>query len=151
MAVTMVLAHEYGHAVAAPGRPGRRATRRRWSAEQQADCLAGVYMRWVAEGNSPRFTLSTGDGLNNLLAAMIAFRDPLLTESDAEVGEDEHGSAFERVSAFQFGFTDGAASCAAIDLEEIDQRRGDLPCCCPTTRPASCRSPRSRCGRSSTR
>jgi hypothetical protein len=42
--------------------------------------------RWVVEGNSPRFTLSTCDGLNNLLAAMIAFRDPLLNESDAEVG-----------------------------------------------------------------
>ena len=35
-------------------------------------------MRWVAEGNSPRFTLSTGEGLNNVLAAVIAFRDPLL-------------------------------------------------------------------------
>jgi hypothetical protein len=99
--------------------------------EQQADCLSGVYMRWVAEGHSPRFTLNTGDGLNNLLAAMIAFRDPLLNESDVEVGEDEHGSAFERVSAFQFGFTDGAASCAAIDSKEIDQRRGDLPVLLP--------------------
>ena len=63
----MVLAHEYGHSVQhqaglvdddTPTLVG----------EQQADCLAGVYMRWVAEGNSPRFTLSTGDGLNNLLA-----------------------------------------------------------------------------------
>jgi hypothetical protein len=99
--------------------------------EQQADCLAGVYMRWVAEGHSPRFTLNTGDGLNNLLAAMIAFRDPLLNQSDPEVGEDEHGSAFERVSAFQFGFTDGASSCAAIDTKEIEQRRGDLPVLLP--------------------
>jgi hypothetical protein len=99
--------------------------------EQQADCLAGAYMRWVAEGNSPRFTLNTGEGLNNLLAAMIAFRDPLLTESDPEVGADEHGSAFERVSAFQFGFTDGASSCKGIDMKEIEQRRGDLPVLLP--------------------
>ena len=98
--------------------------------EQQADCLAGVYMRWVAEGNSPRFTLSTGDGLNNLLASMISFRDPLMSELEYS-GEDEHGSAFERVSAFQFGFTDGASSCAAIDLKEIGQRRGDLPVMLP--------------------
>ena len=62
---------------------------------------------------------------------MIAFRDPLLNESDTEVGEDEHGSAFERVSAFQFGFTDGASSCAAIDMQEIEQRRGDLPVLLP--------------------
>ena len=87
-------------------------------------------MRWVAEGNSPRFTLSTGDGLNNLLASMISFRDPLMSELEYS-GEDEHGSAFERVSAFQFGFTDGASSCAAIDLKEIGQRRGDLPVMLP--------------------
>jgi predicted metalloprotease len=130
MAVTMVLAHEYGHSVQRKAGLIEKKTPT-IVGEQQADCLAGVYMRWVAEGNSTRFTLSTGDGLNNLLAAMIAFRDPLLNESDFEVGEDEHGSAFERVSAFQFGFTDGAASCAAIDLLEIEQRRGDLPLLLP--------------------
>ncbi|MDT5323563.1 MAG: hypothetical protein QOF25_715 [Mycobacterium sp.] len=130
MAVTMVLAHEYGHSVQHQADLVKPSTPTLVS-EQQADCLSGVYMRWVAEGHSPRFTLNTGDGLNKLLAAMIAFRDPLLNESDAEVGEDEHGSAFERVSAFQFGFTDGAASCAAIDTKEIDQRRGDLPVLLP--------------------
>ncbi len=129
MAVTMVIAHEYGHAIQRQARLNKRNTPTLVS-EQQADCLAGVYMRWVAEGNSPRFTLSTGDGLNNLLASMIAFRDPLLTEVEYS-GEDEHGSAFERVSAFQFGFTDGASSCAAIDLKEIGQRRGDLPVMLP--------------------
>ncbi len=89
-------------------------------------------MRWVAEGHSSRFTLSTADGLNNLLAAMISFRDPLLKEGgDSAAGEDEHGSAFERISAFQFGFTDGASSCASIDPAEIKQRRGDLPVLLP--------------------
>jgi predicted metalloprotease len=130
MAVTMVLAHEYGHSVQKQSGLVDKKTPT-IVGEQQADCLAGVYMRWVAEGHSKRFTLSTGDGLNNLLAAMIAFRDPLLYEGDFEGGEDEHGSAFERVSAFQFGFTDGATSCAAIDLEEIKQRRGDLPLLLP--------------------
>jgi hypothetical protein len=130
MAVTMVLAHEYGHSVQHQAGLAKPRTPTLVS-EQQADCLAGVYMRWVAEGHSPRFTLNTGDGLNNLLAAMIAFRDPLLNQSDPEVGEDEHGSAFERVSAFQFGFTDGASSCAAIDTKEIEQRRGDLPVLLP--------------------
>jgi predicted metalloprotease len=126
MAVSMVLAHEYGHAIARQSGIANKKTTT-LVAEQQADCLAGVYMRWVAEGDSPRFTLSTGDGLNNLLAAMIEFRDPLLNEEDAETVANPHGSAFERVSAFQFGFTDGASSCAAIDQAEIDQRRGDLP------------------------
>jgi predicted metalloprotease len=126
MAVSMVLAHEYGHAIQHQSGITDEQTPTLVS-EQQADCLAGVYLRWVAEGSSPRFTLSTADGLNNLLAAMIAFRDPLLQRGDPDADEDPHGSAFERVSAFQFGFTDGASSCAAVDAEEIAQRRGDLP------------------------
>lgn len=126
MAITMVLAHEYGHAIqqAAGINPKGVAT---LVAEQQADCFAGVYLRWVAEGKSPRFTLSTGDGLNNLLAAMISFRDPLLSENEGYAGGDEHGSAFERISAFQYGFTDGAAACADITLKEVNARRGELP------------------------
>lgn len=130
MGVAMVLAHEYGHSIQQQANLIRRGTPTLVS-EQQADCLAGTYMRWVAEGNSPRFTIDTGDGLNNLLAAVIAFRDPLLSEADAQLGMDEHGSAFERVSAFQFGFTDGAAACAAIDVKEIGQRRGNLPVLLP--------------------
>lgn len=126
MGVTMVLAHEYGHSISEQAGLVDANTPTLVS-EQQADCLAGSYMRWVAEDESPRFTLSTGEGLNNVLAAVIAFRDPLLSADDPEVGVDEHGSAFERLSAFQFGFTEGAAACAAIDLREIGQRRGDLP------------------------
>ena len=126
IAVTNVLAHEYGHAILHQARLNKKNTPTLVS-EQQADCFAGAYMRWVAEGNSPRFTLSTADGLNSLLAAVISFRDPLLSEEEYDAGVDEHGSAFERITAFQFGFTDGAASCAAIDAKEIAQRRGDLP------------------------
>ena len=129
MGVTLVLAHEYGHAV--QHQAGLNKNTPTLVAEQQADCFAGAYMRWVAEDNSPRFSLSTGEGLNNVLAAVIAFRDPLLAKGDPEVGVDEHGSAFERLSAFQFGFTDGPAACAAIDMREIGQRRGDLPALLP--------------------
>ncbi|MGA5545790.1 neutral zinc metallopeptidase [Mycobacterium sp. NPDC051198] len=130
MGAVMVLAHEYGHAIQQQAGLVNRKTPT-LVAEQQADCLAGSYMRWVAQGDSPRFSLSTADGLNKLLAAVIAFRDPLLTEAEARVGIDEHGSAFERISAFQFGFTDGPAACAAIDVKEINQRRGDLPVLLP--------------------
>jgi predicted metalloprotease len=130
MGVAMVLAHEYGHAVQLQAGLVDEDTPTLVS-EQQADCLAGVYVRWVAEDNSPRFTMSTADGLNSVLAAVIGFRDPLLNENDPEVGVDEHGSAFERVSAFQFGFTDGVAACKSIDMREIGQRRGDLPVLLP--------------------
>lgn len=130
MGVVMVLAHEYGHAIARQSDLSDDDTPTLVS-EQQADCFSGVYMRWVAEDNSPRFSLSTGEGLNNVLAGVISFRDPLLNEGDPDVGYDEHGSAFERLSAFQFGFTDGPSACAAIDLREIGQRRGDLPVLLP--------------------
>jgi len=130
MGVVMVLAHEYGHAIQYQSGMADNDTPT-LVAEQQADCLAGTYMRWVAEDNSPRFALSTGEGLNNVLAAVIGFRDPLLNADDPEVGVDEHGSAFERVSAFQFGFTDGVQACASIDMREIGQRRGDLPVLLP--------------------
>lgn len=126
MAIPLVLGHEYGHAIqrrallAGPATPSLVA-------EQQADCFAGVYMRWVAEGDSSRFTLSTGEGLNSVLAAVISTRDPVQQKADSDSDEDEHGSAFERISAFQMGFTDGTSACAGIDKKEVKQRRGDLP------------------------
>lgn len=126
IAVANVLAHEYGHAISHQAGLRKKNTPT-LVAEQQADCFAGAYMRWVAEDNSARFTLSTADGLNSLLAAVISFRDPPLSEDEFAPEANEHGSAFERITAFQFGFTDGAASCAAIDAKEIAQRRGDLP------------------------
>ncbi len=94
--------------------------------EQQADCFAGAYSRWVAEGRSPRFTLSTGDGLNRVLAGAISLADPVWTRQEADMVEG-HGTALDRTRAFQQGFVDGTASCAAIDLPSIEQQRGDLP------------------------
>jgi predicted metalloprotease len=128
--VLMVLAHEYGHAVSRlAGLAGKDTPT--LVAEQQADCFSGAYMRWVAEDSSQRFTLNTGEGLNSVLAGVVSFRDPVLNEGDPDVGYNEHGSAFERLSAFQFGFTDGPSACAAIDPQEIDQRRGELPVLLP--------------------
>lgn len=129
MGMVGVLAHEYGHAIQHKA-DLVLATDPVLVLEQQADCFEGAYMRWVAEGSSPRFTLNTSDGLNKLLASVITLRDPALQQSDYEELADsygEHGSAFERISAFQIGFTDGVQACAAIDEDEIDSRRGDLP------------------------
>jgi predicted metalloprotease len=126
MAVAMVLAHEYGHSVQYQAELNRPSTPT-LVAEQQADCFAGAYMRWVAAGDSRRFKLSTGNGLNALLASVVSFRDPVPRGNGAARGGGEHGSAFERVSAFQFGFTDGPETCKGIDAKEVAQRRGDLP------------------------
>jgi predicted metalloprotease len=124
--VAALIAHEYGHAVQTMAKlvdddtPGIV-----W--EQQADCFAGTYIRWVAEGKSPRFQLSTGDGLNHVLAAIITIRDHVYGPDDTQLIEQGHGTALDRISAFQIGFTSGAAECKKIDYDEIKQRRGDLP------------------------
>lgn len=127
MEINGLLAHEYGHAL-------------QWQAglvgdqrssilvrEQQADCLAGVYMRWVAEGHSPRFSLDTSRALDQVMAGAIAGRDPISTFDTLVLDPASHGTALDRVSAFQTGFDVGTDGCAAMDSTEIEQRRGNLP------------------------
>lgn len=126
MSVAALIAHEYGHAVQNMADLVSRSTPT-IVREQQADCFAGSYTRWVAEGSSPRFQMSTGDGLNRVLAGVITIRDPILTPDDVEMVEGGHGTALDRVSAFQTGFVDGLSACAAIDLDSIEQSRADLP------------------------
>lgn len=135
MSVVLVLAHEIGHAVQARLDLVDQNTAT-IVAEQQADCFAGSFMRQVAEGRAEHFQLSTGDGLNKVLAAIVLLRDQVGSELTEE---DAHGSAFDRVAAFQFGFTYGNQRCARIDLDEVtsratqlgfdpdDRRQGNLP------------------------
>ncbi|MBE1578801.1 putative metalloprotease [Amycolatopsis roodepoortensis] len=116
-AVMAVLAHEIGHAV--QFRLGLPAASPSIVKEQQADCYTGAYFRWVAEGRSPMFQVSTGRGLNEVLTALFRIRDSAGVAFD---DDGAHGNAFDRVSAFQFGFTDGPARCAKIDEREIEGR-----------------------------
>lgn len=124
--IAALIAHEYGHAVQHHAGVVNWLTETIVS-EQQADCFAGAYSRWVAEGHSPRFTLSTGDGLNKVLAGAISLADPVWSEQETDMVEEGHGTALDRTRAFQQGFVDGTASCAAIDLASIERQRGDLP------------------------
>jgi predicted metalloprotease len=124
--IAALIAHEYGHAVQHNADLVSLFTET-IVREQQADCFAGAYSRWVAEGHSPRFTLSTGDGLNKVLAGAISLADPVWSPQDAEMVEEGHGTALDRTRAFQQGFVDGVPSCAGIDLASIEQQRGGLP------------------------
>lgn len=126
MSAAALIAHEYGHAIQRMASLVNRRTPV-LVFEQQADCFAGMYIRWVAEGHSPRMTISTGEGLNRVLAAAIAIRDPLITPDTAELLEEGHGTALDRITAFQMGFNTGVTACTAINIDEIDRRRGDLP------------------------
>ncbi len=122
MAVVTVFAHEMGHAVQYQLGSVTEKTQTIVK-EQQADCYAGAFMRWVAAGSAPHFQLSTGNGLSQVLATMMFIRDEVGTTSTDEAA---HGSAFDRVTAFQFGFSDGPVRCDKIDNAEIQQRITEL-------------------------
>jgi len=121
LAVTMVLAHEMGHAIQTQLGPlsGVNNATPSIVLEQQADCYAGSFMRSVAEGKAKHFQMSTGDGLNKVLATTFFVRDE---PGSSFKGKSAHGNAFDRVFAFQTGFTDGPKRCAQIDVKEINSR-----------------------------
>jgi predicted metalloprotease len=118
MSVVLVLAHETGHAVQTRLGLVDQATPTIVS-EQQADCFAGAFFRHVAVGDSEHFEISTGPGIGQVLASVFSLRDP--TEG-VLVAPGAHGNAFDRVSAFQFGFAEGPVRCARIDTADVTQR-----------------------------
>lgn len=121
MAPPLVLAHEYGHAIQFAAHLATFDTPTIIK-EQQADCFAGTFMRYLAEGKGKRFALNTTDGLNEVLATTIWLRD--LTPGPKS---GEHGSAFDRVTAFKVGFADGVEACKKVNMAEIEARRAGLP------------------------
>lgn len=112
-AIAFALAHEWGHAI-----QGRVAPEVFSGVipsvyyELQADCYAGAWTGWVDGGNSEQLLLEEGD-LEAGIAGMLQVRDPVGTDVTDESSGSPHGSGFDRVSAFQEGFEQGAARCAA--------------------------------------
>ncbi|WP_448627254.1 neutral zinc metallopeptidase [Geodermatophilus sp. URMC 64] len=99
----LVVAHEFGHAVQARvGSPGPSI-----ATETQADCFAGAWTAWVADGSAAHVNLRTAQ-LDDLLRGYLLLRDPVGTSTAAQ---SAHGSGFDRVSAFQEGFDDGPTAC----------------------------------------
>lgn len=126
MAVVTVLGHEFGHAIQhrLQDKAGITKQTRTIVKEQQADCFTGSYFRWMAEGNSKYFSVSTSTGLNEVMASMYFIRDQA-GKSANEKGA--HGSAFDRTFAFQTGFEKGAKDCASMNQENIDARITEVP------------------------
>lgn len=99
----LVMAHEFGHAVQARvGSPGSSI-----ATETQADCFAGSWTRWVADGKAQHSTLDEAE-LDELLRGFFLLRDPVGTST---AQQSAHGSFFDRTSAFQEGFDDGPDAC----------------------------------------
>jgi predicted metalloprotease len=102
--VALVLAHEWGHAIQdRAGNAGQQTV----YLEQQADCFAGAFLDHTAQGGNA-LQLKPGD-LEASLGAMLLLRD---APGQSAADPSAHGSAFDRIGAFQDGFESGAEKCA---------------------------------------
>ena len=102
--IPVVLAHEWGHAM--QQRSGFfEANELTVSAELQADCFAGSWSRHAKD--SGVFDVSEAQ-LDSALAGILDLRD---TPGSSAEDPSAHGSGFDRVSAFQDGFDNGASTC----------------------------------------
>jgi predicted metalloprotease len=121
MAVVTVLAHEMGHAIQFRllEKSNIDQTTPTIVKEQQADCYAGTFFAHVADGKAKHFQLNSGEGLNRILATMFFIRDPAGLSANTR---GAHGLAFDRVFAFQEGYTKGPRRCAEMDSDEINKR-----------------------------
>jgi len=111
-----ILAHEMGHLVQARLGVARTST---LLLEQQADCYAGAYWRWVADGNSRYFDFSSADGMRQVFTAMMWVGDPVGVGAD---NAGAHGNSFDRSFAAAIGFANGPERCNQISQQEVDQR-----------------------------
>ncbi len=115
--IALTLAHEWGHAI----QDQAGLTGPTIALEQQADCFAGAWVRHVADGETTRLSLRAGN-LDSGLAGFLTFRDPPGSNPSAK---GAHGSAFDRVGAFQEGYDSGPQRCA--DFENNPPELTDIP------------------------
>jgi predicted metalloprotease len=116
--VAIVIAHEYGHAIQARFVTFDRTV----DLELQADCFAGAWTGRVASGQAQGFAPDDVD-LDKTVAGMIAIRDQPGTSPDNPFA---HGSGFDRVSAFQDGYENGAARCEEYANENENRRTAEI-------------------------
>jgi predicted metalloprotease len=118
-AVVIVLAHEMGHAVQRRMGITPESERREPQkfptilTEAMADCFAGTFTKWVNDGKSEHLDIGE-DALDSALGALVTFRDPVGTSPR---DGSAHGNAFDRVSAFQDGYQQGAKFCGAMTVQ----------------------------------
>ena len=110
-ALALALVHEWGHYIQKQVEYPEEGVVR----ETQADCFAGSWAGWVADGSSELLDMDPGD-LDNGVAGMLEVRDPVGFDPEAE---NAHGSGFDRVAAFQSGFEGGAETCRDWDPDIV--------------------------------
>lgn len=112
--VGVIMAHEWGHAIQAPERNGTLNSLATPVLELQADCFSGAWFAYAQENGVGDYTLSDDDIAGALLGLVQLGDAPGDEASDPAA----HGSAFDRVSAFQDGYLGGASPCVDYETEE---------------------------------
>ncbi|HEX3815827.1 MAG TPA: neutral zinc metallopeptidase [Mycobacteriales bacterium] len=119
-AAAMILAHEWGHAIQARSQePGSKTI----VLESQADCYSGAFTAYAKAGNAPHFHIDNND-LDKALAGYLNFAD---VKGSSQNDTGAHGNAFDRISAFQGGFENGAAYCASNKNFSDNRKFTELP------------------------
>ncbi|WP_409329824.1 hypothetical protein [Trujillonella humicola] len=98
-----VMAHEMGHAM--QFRFGYNDSS--IQDETQADCFAGAFTRWVADGNGAHVAVRRAE-IDPVVLGFLGLRDDVGSDPEDELA---HGSGFDRVSGFLSGYEDGVTSC----------------------------------------
>ena len=114
--LAIVVAHELGHAIQQRHGilDGRFIT---FVTEQQADCFAGAYTAHVQQGGSKDFTVQLTD-LDAAIGGFLLIRDPVGTDTVNDVSA--HGSAFQRINAFEDGLQEGPEKCKSYEQETFN-------------------------------
>ena len=112
LGVGLVFAHEWGHAIQVRAGVTNEPT---IFMEQQADCYAGA---WVADARRRSDFFKVDDAtLDTAMSGFLELRDPVGMTNANTPGA--HGSAFDRIRAFQEGVDSGVAKCASYQLDQL--------------------------------
>jgi predicted metalloprotease len=111
--LAIVLAHEWGHAI--QERSGFYLDT--ITAEQQADCFAGAWAASIDPKTDKELAKLRDTELDKALSGFIEFRD-LVGMVATDPGA--HGTAFDRIRAFQDGYEGTPSSCAYYEEELPD-------------------------------
>lgn len=108
--LSIVLAHEWGHAIQERAESDLDTI----TAEQQADCFAGSWAVSLDRKADPELAKLRDTELDKALSGFVEFRDLVgMVSTDAGA----HGTAFDRIRAFQDGFEGTPSSCAYYQEE----------------------------------
>ena len=112
--IGLILAHEWGHVIQSSLRADNLDRFVNTTLELQADCFVGAWVADVQQNGVKGRRFSDAD-LTSSLLGLVQLGD---MPGDSPDDPAAHGSAFDRVSAFQDGFYGGLGPCVDYEVNE---------------------------------